>query len=50
MIRKLIYKYGVGLCSMALYVGIISTNAMCRFCFHQPEVPNKMKDLLKNKF
>lgn len=40
-------KYGSTIASLALTVGIISTYSGCRFFLHQPEVPEKLKEMAK---
>ena len=43
--RRLVVKYGTLFATFALFVGKISTWAVCRYCFHQPEVPEKLKNM-----
>lgn len=45
--KKYVMKYGSAFAAFALFVGKLSTLAACRYCFHQPEVPEQMKNFQK---
>ena len=49
MLRKFVKKYGEKIATLSLLVGVITTAQSCHFFFHQPEVPEQMKELLKKK-
>ncbi len=49
MLKKLLMKYGKHISAFALLVGVVSTSAACRWVMHQPEVPEKMKELMEQK-
>ena len=40
---------GKQIAQCALIVGIISSQGTCRFCFHQPKLPESMKQLLEQQ-
>ena len=46
MLNRFFGKYGKQIAQCALIVGIISSQGACRFCFHQPKLPESMKQLL----
>lgn len=48
-LRSLLKKSANSFAALALFVGVVSTSATCRFFLHQPEVPEQMKELLKRK-
>ena len=45
--KTIFRKYGVYLSAFALFVGMVSTSATCRYYFHQPRVPERMRQLIK---
>ena len=49
MLNSFFGKYGKQIAQCALIVGIISSQGACRFCFHQPELPESMKQLLEQQ-
>lgn len=49
MLRKIVSKYGKILAALSLFVGVASSTCACHYIFHQPEVPEKMKELVAAK-
>ena len=47
-IKKILNSCASYFASLALFVGVVSTSATCRYLLHQPEVPEKMKELIQN--
>lgn len=46
--REFLRKHGKQISALALMVGMVSTNSICRFFLHQPEVPKKLYEMKEN--